>query len=723
MHFVMLALGALLYMSMQYLAVYFGSRHDKGSLAYALLCMVFCLMVFVLHIYPGLAIYDPFVFQALRAVCSSFIGVTLVYFSRTIFDLRAIEKILRFMSWSMPAAVFALAAMSLATRTSAFVWAAFAIMASCAATVLVLSLAQIVKLRQYRDRKRKLVLVGFLALLLQGFWFIAYEGILNRGRTEWNFLLERPGLIVMAFFFAFALLDGSQREHRELVELKDSLERKVQERTVQLVEANNQKTMFFVNMAHETKTPLTLIANYLDQLIARHGLTHEARVMKRNVDKLIRDIVNILNIEALDHHKHVYDNEQVADLAGIARQRVELFGHLAEKRGIRVACEVPDRAFARIDPMAADIILNNLLDNAIKYNRAGGTVHVRLTVEDGACFLSVSDTGEGMEPEKIANIFDQFYQISRGKRSREGMGIGLHLVKKLVELSGGGIVAESEAGEGSCFRLWLNASDPASGEAVSAEVEDAQAPLDLEEDELRESELIEGRQTVMAGEDNRRMLAFLQEMVSRKYNFVYAEDGRRAMALLESGPKPDLIISDIMMDGMDGIEFLSALRAREENDGIPFIFLSAKAADEDRIAGLRGGAVDFIAKPFNAEELMAKVDSVLSADERKRRLFSAKAEERIRAFVMERGEPLDPPAPSENAGTLAANAYQISPREMEIINLIYKGYLYKEIADELKISLNTVETYRKRIFKKCGVQTKTDLLNAVFRGKVLSEAS
>jgi signal transduction histidine kinase/DNA-binding NarL/FixJ family response regulator len=707
-------LGIWIYMALYYFFVFLSRRHDKSNLAYSVLCLVFSCMVLLLRVYPRLEIYSETVFVSLKTVLSCCIGITLVSFAQTIFDLENIRKIIRFFVWSMAGAVAVFTVLFLITRQPAFVSLQYGVIIVYGAVVSVLSAIRIISLKQYRDRKRKLVMCGFLALFLQGIWFMIYEGILNLGGKGEIFILERPGILVMGFLFTFALLDSFHREHRELWELKNVLEKKVHDRTVQLHEAHQQKTMLFVNLAHETKTPLTLIGNYLDQLIGKYGLTRETKTMKRNIDKLIRDIVNILQIEKLDYRTHINHTGKVSDLSRIIKRRTQLFRHLAKKRNLTISLEVVDRAGARIDPLALEMILNNLLDNAIKYNRPNGKIKVELKVEKGDYLLIVSDTGIGMEEAKLTNIFDQFYQISHTKRSYEGMGIGLHLVKKLVDEVGGEITVTSVVGKGSRFCIRLK-KHVRGAEAVE---EGGAPPLLLEAADdgvLSESVPVGGRPNVLVVEDNRDMLVFLQGALAPHYNFYFAVNGKKALELLDVIPRPDLIISDIMMDEMDGRVFLANLNADEKYNIIPFLFLTAKTTRREMLDGLREGAVDFITKPFSIDVLLAKIASILSVGRKQKKSMLDEVNRNLYSFITHQNQAMqkDTTAQADQARSSACARYKMTPREIEIVNLINQGLPYKEIAKKLDLSGNTVETYRKRIFKKCDVRTKTELLGVL----------
>jgi DNA-binding NarL/FixJ family response regulator len=248
-----------------------------------------------------------------------------------------------------------------------------------------------------------------------------------------------------------------------------------------------------------------------------------------------------------------------------------------------------------------------------------------------------------------------------------------------------------------------------------------------------------GRATVFVVEDNPDMLSFLKSHIGRRYNVSSAVNGQAALKLLQTIPHPHLILSDIMMNGMDGYELLQKVSTQKTLQSIPFVFLTAKTTTYHELKGLQGGAVDYITKPFTIDVLMAKIDSLIRNQEKLKAaalnemgfyLYAflttgAPVETLDRVPVREREPVLQKKRNERSQGSQEIvssrtdmsgilpkleSEFGISQREMEVIRLMKEGFLYKEIADELNISQHTVETYRKRIFKKCKINNKVELI-------------
>ncbi|OHE62400.1 MAG: hypothetical protein A2Z99_16865 [Treponema sp. GWB1_62_6] len=413
-------------------------------------------------------------------------------------------------------------------------------------------------------------------------------------------------------------------------------ERERSERLLDLVkEQDKQKTHFFQNVSHEIRTPLTLILGSLDDLLHDEGdpPTNGARarleMMSRNADRLLRLINQLLDLSKID--------------AGGVRVRAvkgnpaEFVGSIAEtflpyykKRGITLRMEkkdgVDDQYF---DREIVGKIVSNLLSNACKFTSEGGHVTVSLgNSEDGSAVeISVKDTGIGIAPEEIDRVFDRFYQVDGSvSRSREGTGIGLSLARELALLHGGEITVSSRPGNGSVFTFILPkgiacpaedeiaadrpGDDPGSPSYSAPETSDLTLPPAAPNVERSDPEDLP---TILVVDDNADMREYVRRGLTGFYRVVEAADGIDAFAKAAEC-KPNLIVSDVMMPKMDGLEFCRAVRADDNLANIPIIFLTARVSPDFAIKGLEAGAVDYISKPFSFEILRAKIGSVLRRD-------------------------------------------------------------------------------------------------------------
>lgn len=225
----------------------------------------------------------------------------------------------------------------------------------------------------------------------------------------------------------------------------------------------------------------------------------------------------------------------------------------------------------------------------------------------------------------------------------------------------------------------------------------------------------EGRYNILIVEDNLEMILYLKESMEDKYNVFYATDGKKALDKITNIPKPNIIISDIMMEYMDGYEFFEELNKNKKFKNIPFIYLTAKTSKDERIKGLRKGAIDYISKPFLIEELLAKIDSIIGIQEALKEENLLKLSDKYYKILkkIEKGKKAEKTNNEDSINRLY-HEYGISKREIEVISLLKIGLEHKEIADKLNISIYTVRTYISRIYEKSKVNSKIDLLR-IFR--------
>lgn len=409
-----------------------------------------------------------------------------------------------------------------------------------------------------------------------------------------------------------------------------------------LREIDRLKSRFFADVSHEFRTPLTLIVGPVAQMLEETG-SEESReklgLVRRHADYLLRLIEQLLDLSKLEAGRmrlHPSPGDLLQQLAAI----VGPFGAVASAKGVRVQLEVPAGSLrACFDADVLQKILNNLLGNALRYTQDGGAITVRFrhlrsvpAVDPGAedaelVEIAVSDTGAGIAPECVPHVFERFYQ-GQGSASREGFGIGLALVKELAELHGGGVDVESEVGRGTTFRVRFSvteAEDAPVESAGPATVEPAAAPpAEPVAIHLADHDGLpppDDRASVLVVEDHADLRGFLREQLQGRYRVFEACSGSegldRATALL-----PGLVLSDVMMDGMDGLELCETLKRDTRTCHIPVVLLTARGSREDRLRGLRFGADGYLVKPFDPPELIAQLDNLLEQRRVLRQRFS-----------------------------------------------------------------------------------------------------
>lgn len=533
--------------------------------------------------------------------------------------------------------------------------------------------------------------------------------------------VTNAGFLVMTVVYVRSNIIQSRQEYNKLIqsekklkELNSVLKKKVKRRTRKLEEAMEARRTMFINLAHETKTPLTLINNYLTEYIRKGPETEELVVIKNNVKRLTNDIVNFFDVESYERGFSMYNHDCVSNFTSLLNDKVALFKFAAQKKRINLTGRVAPGMFVKAHPGAVDRIVNNLIENAIKYSDEGSVIETGLYKEDECVIFYVKDSGHGIPEDQQEKVFLPYYKLSvRGKNS-DGMGVGLSIVKKIVYDIQGSIDLRSEIGKGTEIRISVPlANDPtlAIQEGIST------ADIDFAYNQILLEESIEDdKPFILVVDDNIDMLNFLRNKLKENFNVGVARNGREAIERLHSLPSLDLIISDVMMNEMDGYEFCKAIRKMDRYSHIPFVFLSAKGATKDRLAGLNLGAIAYIEKPFTWEELHAKIESILGNLKRHREAFVSKAYQTVMGEINNR------PTVSQKRCSFTENCkkYHLTSREIEVIKLLMKGSPYKVISADLFISEKTVSKHVSNIFSKVGVNNKIELISRLEAQELLT---
>ena len=502
-----------------------------------------------------------------------------------------------------------------------------------------------------------------------------------------------------------ALVDSRTRE---LVREKESSERATTEaeRQRRIVEAQAErlreldeaKSRFFANVSHEFRTPLTLTIGPLEDL--RDGMRGELSEAARNdIDLALRNsrrllgfINEILEIARLESGQLKLQSEP-RDLGVLLRDRCQAFAGLAERSRIELRIDVPSEPLiAEIDPELSERVVDNLLSNAVRHTEPGGYVSVCLSVvQDERARLSIRDSGSGIPAADLPHVFERFY---RGDESRTSTslrtGIGLALSKELVELHGGTISVTSEEGEGSEFVVTLPLSSavlPTDGASENRRPSPAiELPDDVTAEPVPDEDIQEAADvtTVLVVDDNADLRAYLRRHLEQHYRVLEAADGE---AGLEQARRhlPDLVVSDVLMPRMNGQELCRAMRADPELACIPVVLLTARAGSGDRIEGLSHGADDYLTKPFDAAELLARLANLIAVRRRLR--------DRLRKEAAL--QPREVEAPSEDERFLervrAVIEAHLSDEDFGVNQLaegldISRGHLHRRLRDVLSTS-------------------------------------
>ena len=409
-----------------------------------------------------------------------------------------------------------------------------------------------------------------------------------------------------------------------------------------LAEIDRAKTTFFSNVSHEFRTPLTLILGPVEDALAQPAKSLQADSLEsvhRNALRLLRLVNSLLDFARIEAGR-LEPSFVPTDLSALTADLASSFRSLIERAGLKLVVDCPALSQpVYVDPSQWEKVVLNLLSNAFKFTLSG-EICVSLRPHDDHVQLTVRDSGEGIPTRELPHIFERFHRVEGAKgRSFEGTGIGLSLVRELVKLHGGSIRASSEEGHGSVFEVaiptgrahlppdrvvehagaapptnvapylleasqWIG-SGQETLDSIAAPIEDVLASAGPRKDSSR------GRARVLVADDNPDMREYLARLLAARWRVEIAEDGQAALAKACSEP-PDLVLSDVMMPGLDGFALLRALRAHPRTSQVPVVLLSARAGEEALLEGLDAGADDYLVKPFTARELLARVQTHLS---------------------------------------------------------------------------------------------------------------
>ncbi len=433
--------------------------------------------------------------------------------------------------------------------------------------------------------------------------------IANEKSKRNKFIFGSLALLFLGFI-GFQWNNNRQKRKKLLAEAKLQEEHKI----------NELRTKFLGNIAHEIRTPLTLISGNLE--LAKENINNKEKAIQNidvaliNSKKVVADANEILELLKFEKSK-ITVKQNIVNLDTTLKRIFYSFKSLAKLKFIDLVYKsnIPNDFKTKIDADKVEKILNNLVSNAIKYSPSNSKIIFEAKLENNQLIVHVTDFGQGIHFDETEKIFQRFYQASNSQ-SVGGIGIGLSLAKEFAELLNGTLTVKSELTKGSTFTLTLPI------EKVDSLTEDIASDRDLElinrkeeptetDDKTKAKESIsKDKPSVLIVEDNPEMNNYLIEILSDKYHCTPAFDGLEAIDKLKT-QQFDLITSDIMMPNIDGFQFREALNKNKKLKDIPFILISAKTLSEDKIKGFQLGIDDYIIKPFNKNELIARIDNLL----------------------------------------------------------------------------------------------------------------
>lgn len=439
-------------------------------------------------------------------------------------------------------------------------------------------------------------------------------------------------IIVLLFGVGFLLLRAywqRSRHQKELLARNRLLEEEKNKQTQlneQLRIATQSKLVFFTNVSHDLRTPLTLIAEPVAQLAEAGNLTPQQSTLIRIANKNIKILQRLIN-QILDFRK--YENGKLGltltetDFSRVVGDWMESFYSVARKRDIKLTLVGPAQetpVVMAIDVEKIERVFFNLLSNAFKYTPDNGSITVSYESDGDNLTFRVADTGEGISARDLGNIFDKFYQVDR--INPKGSGIGLSLAKAFVELHGGSISVESTLNVGTEFTVKLpvrHVSETVAEADRTIAREDAGAELDNIESDFT---FDDNKPLVLIIDDNRDIQKLVGELLASDYNIIAAPNGREGVRLA-ARYVPDLIICDVMMPVMDGLECCRRIKEEVSTSHIPVLMLTACSLDEQRVEGYESGADGYLSKPFNSSVLKSRCASLIANRKRIKDLWQS----------------------------------------------------------------------------------------------------
>lgn len=461
----------------------------------------------------------------------------------------------------------------------------------------------------------------------------------NAFDTQRSYLFMLMLLVCLLFGVCTFAVKAYLAKTRFNRQLQESIAQQKQ-MTADMEQMTQTQLRFFTNVSHELRTPLTLISGPADQLAERNTIKGEDRnlvdMIRRNVKILSQLVDEILEFRRIQNDKAKLKLNRF-DIDKELQLWVSDFAAVAERRGLTLAYEATESALVIADKEKVSHIYFNLMTNALKYTPCGGKIITRLEITDSTFRMIVADTGKGMSKEDCSHIFDRFYQA---KGSVGGTGFGLAIVKSYTDLHHGKASVESSIGKGSAFTIELpllqQGYDSAQDEGnIQCTVDNTLAD-DYAAEDIRSRQNVEtlvsvddcdnSKPLVLVVDDNVSMRSYIKSILQPQYNVIEAQNGEDALA--EARRKvPQIVISDVMMPVMDGLELSRRMKEDISISHIPVILLSARVLDEQRAEGYATGADSYITKPFSASTLLARIDNLLKNRLQLKRIFSGTLQE------------------------------------------------------------------------------------------------
>ena len=439
------------------------------------------------------------------------------------------------------------------------------------------------------------------------------------------------GVLLVLLILAVVVMRRSSMAKGKLAQQLTKRNEELNKLNTEVIALTQSRLKFFTNVSHELRTPLTLIVDPVEQLFKDEKLSKHGRnllvIVRRNANalrRLVDDIMDFRKIQNGNVKLHLCN----FSLTEKVRQWVSDFYPTVEKKNVNLEMNTDkytDSDFVG-DEEKINRIVFNLVSNAVKFTPAGGTVMVTLRdMPDNKVLISVSDTGKGIPEEDREKVFERFFQT---EGTEGGTGIGLAIVKAYAELHGGQVMVSSHEGLGSNFMVVIprehngvqveDVAQESCDVVVDECVDYRQTPAQAAEEAGMKYSLVQkvigddNKPTLLIADDNKEIRDYMKALLSDDYVIIEAADGNEALKMARTF-HPDLVISDVMMPGIDGLELCTELKRNSATSQIPVIIVSAKALDEQKIEGYENGADSYITKPFSSKLLRTRIENLLSS--------------------------------------------------------------------------------------------------------------
>lgn len=440
----------------------------------------------------------------------------------------------------------------------------------------------------------------------------------------WLSWWAKAGYIILIMIVAFYIIKFYENkltiEHALLFEKKSRQQEQ---------ELNEEKLKFFTNITHELRTPMTLILGPLEDLMSDKAIPHDQTIKLNSIHRVANRLLQLIN-QILEFRKTTTKNRKLrvlkADFAEFIRDGSLKYSELTKNKSIEFKIFVPDQKIEMFfDPEVVTIVLDNLLSNAFKYTQEGIiTLRVNNYIESNIDYteIIVSDTGFGISEQDISHIFERYYQAKNASHPITGTGIGLAIVENMVELHEAEITVKSQLNKGSTFKVKFltNNSYP---EATHIN------PGEIQPDESSQEE--DSKNAILVVDDNQEIVDYIKDCLMDTYIVYSGENGKIGFDIA-SDKVPDLVIADIMMPVMDGIEMTKSMKKDVRTSHIPVILLTAKGALQDQREGYDAGADSYLTKPFSGNLLKSKIKNILDTRKKLSAAYSSKLKDKQELF-------------------------------------------------------------------------------------------